>query len=415
MRVWQNSDRTPSQIVMYTKKIDGTYYAAIAVPISNAKNIQVISAYINKHKKIEAPELVNMDKSPHPTSKTFDPSASIEIITSGEKEGNTKYSLCDNKGRKLTKEQQEHFKDSKVRDENGNLLTVYHGSKNKFNVFTSDINWFSSSKEYSNNYGKKANLFNKVTKREPKKSKVTFETYLNIKNPKELGDIGGYINQQFDIDELHLPQEDIDNLIKSYEESEGKAPYRVWELVNSKVFKDYLISKGYDGITAKEFGNTTYGAFYPEQTKDVDNTNPTSNPDIKYSLSAPVNKIPLGQRVSGDALLDAQDTLDLAREVGGKTDNNGYVTLYHRTSEENAEKIKRTGKMSAKEDGIFFVPDDILKAKHILRFLPHLKVSPVKSKDMKKPWKTKLGHSIYCKNRIDANEKRLPISQSKAA
>ena len=66
-------------------------------------------------------------------------------------------------------------------DENGSLLALYHGSKNKFNEFTSDINWFSSSKEYSNNYGKEANLFNKVTKTEPKKSKVTFETHLNIK------------------------------------------------------------------------------------------------------------------------------------------------------------------------------------------------------------------------------------------
>lgn len=94
---------------------------------------------------------------------------------------NTKYSPTDNQGRQLTKEQQEYFKDSKVRDENGNLLTVYHGSKNKFNEFTFDINWFSSSKEYSNNYGKEANLFNKVTKTEPKKSKVTFETHLNIK------------------------------------------------------------------------------------------------------------------------------------------------------------------------------------------------------------------------------------------
>ena len=70
--------------------------------------------------------------------------------------------------------------------------------------------------------------------------------------------------------------------------------------------------------------------------------------------------------------------------------------------------------MSAKEDGIFFVPDDILKAKHILRFLPHLKVSPVKSKDMKKPWKTELGRSTYYKSRIDANEKRLPNRWSKA-
>ena len=35
-------------------------------------------------------------------------------------------SSVDNKGRKLTKEQQEYFKDSKARDENGNLLEVYH-------------------------------------------------------------------------------------------------------------------------------------------------------------------------------------------------------------------------------------------------------------------------------------------------
>lgn len=106
----------------------------------------------------------------------LDNSISAEVA-----KNNTKYSLTDNQGRQLTKEQQEYFKDSKVRDENGNLLTVYHGSENKFNEFTSDINWFSSSKEYSDNYGKEANLFNKVTKTEPKKSKATFETHLNIK------------------------------------------------------------------------------------------------------------------------------------------------------------------------------------------------------------------------------------------
>lgn len=74
--------------------------------------------------------------------------------------------------------------------------------------------------------------------------------------------------------------------------------------------------------------------------------------------------------MSGDALLDAQDTLDLVRDVGGKADNNGYVTLYHRTSEENAEKIRRTGKMSAKEDGIFFVPDDIFESEAYFRIPP---------------------------------------------
>ena len=51
------------------------------------------------------------------------------------KTDNVKYSLTDNQGRTLTKEQQEFFKDSKVRDENGNLLTMYHGTNNEFTIF----------------------------------------------------------------------------------------------------------------------------------------------------------------------------------------------------------------------------------------------------------------------------------------
>ena len=48
---------------------------------------------------------------------------------------NTKYSLSDNQGRQLTKEQQKFFRDSKVRDEDGNLRVVYHGSSEDFTVF----------------------------------------------------------------------------------------------------------------------------------------------------------------------------------------------------------------------------------------------------------------------------------------
>ena len=47
-----------------------------------------------------------------------------------------KYSLSDSDGKQLTKEQQEYFKDSKMRDENGNLKVMYHGSQNAgFHVF----------------------------------------------------------------------------------------------------------------------------------------------------------------------------------------------------------------------------------------------------------------------------------------
>lgn len=48
-----------------------------------------------------------------------------------------RYSLqIDSEGQRLTEEQAEYFKDSKVRDKDGNLLVVYHGTKNPtFTVF----------------------------------------------------------------------------------------------------------------------------------------------------------------------------------------------------------------------------------------------------------------------------------------
>ena len=53
---------------------------------------------------------------------------------------NTKYSLSDSTGKKLTKEQQDYFKDSKMRDENGNLKVMYHGSQDAgFHVFDSSM------------------------------------------------------------------------------------------------------------------------------------------------------------------------------------------------------------------------------------------------------------------------------------
>ena len=47
-----------------------------------------------------------------------------------------KYSISDNSGRQLTTEQREYFKDSKMRDDNGNLMVMYHGSQDAgFHVF----------------------------------------------------------------------------------------------------------------------------------------------------------------------------------------------------------------------------------------------------------------------------------------
>lgn len=62
----------------------------------------------------------------------------------------------------------------------------------------------------------------------------------------------------------------------------------------------------------------------------------------------------LDQRVSGDALLDAQDFIDEVKSVGAEVDDNGYVTVYHQTSNENADKIRQSGEMIANEDYVYF-------------------------------------------------------------
>lgn len=80
--------------------------------------------------------------------------------------------------------------------------------------------------------------------------------------------------------------------------------------------------------------------------------------EFKYSLNLkeePENgSFSLEQRVTGDELLDAQDLIEEIKSVGANVDKNGYVTLYHQTTNENADKIKQSGKMIAKEPYVYF-------------------------------------------------------------
>lgn len=71
---------------------------------------------------------------------------------------NARYSLKDSEGNSLTEAQQEYFRNSKVRDKDGNLLVLYHGTDSAgFNVFSKDIGWgvtfLTSSRRTANAYG----------------------------------------------------------------------------------------------------------------------------------------------------------------------------------------------------------------------------------------------------------------------
>ncbi len=238
----------------------------------------------------------------------------------------TKYSLTDNQGRELTKEQQEYFKDSKVRDENGNLLVVYHGTPNgDFTVFR-DGTYFTDNKEYADTYqheGASSISTGKVATN-PK----TFEVYLNIKKPFDINDAEArdiYINEYIKGGNAmginpYLSDAEYDK-IKTIDWTEGED------------LREFLIENGYDydGLILDEGGTGGYGEevksrglsyviFNANQVKSVDNTNPTENPDIRYSLSD--NK---GRELTKEQQVYFKDSK-------ARDENGNLLTLYHGTN-----------------------------------------------------------------------------------
>lgn len=178
-------------------------------------------------------------------------------------------SSVDSQGRTLTKQQQEYFKNSKVRDENGNLLVMYHGTEANvgipenswFTVFDidkvgrhgsmlGDGFYFTSDRSHAEQYAHtKGNIY---------------ETYLNIKNPLELNN--------FSTGELTYAIRNINPYIEAdiYKRDGTVDGYKV---------RRYLLDNGYDGIHS---GNT-YVAFYSNQIKNITNSSPTDKQDIRFA------------------------------------------------------------------------------------------------------------------------------------
>lgn len=154
----------------------------------------------------------------------------------------SKNTSVDSEGNELTNEQQEYFKDSKVRDEDGNLLVVYHGSYEDFTVFDKtkgranmDIQgmFFSPLELDAEDYGPNVKAY-----------------YLNITNPAD--EQTGY------------------KALKKYQ-GQNEAGIKA---------REYLESLGYDGVNN---GNEEYIAFNSNQIKLIDNAAPTDKSDIRYS------------------------------------------------------------------------------------------------------------------------------------
>ena len=182
----------------------------------------------------------------------------------------------DSNGRNLSDGQIEYFKDSKAVDENGNLMTVYHGSKASPTVFKNEFisRW--------NAFGKGFYFTTDKSKAMKYKKDSLYETYLNIKNP--------FITN--DRESLNLLYEQINNTkedIDSYSEEKGIGGSEFFRICNylDDIGRDvsrFIKELGFDGVIHKGYEDTEYVVFDSNQIKLTDNLNPTENEDIRFDL-----------------------------------------------------------------------------------------------------------------------------------
>ena len=214
------------------------------------------------------------------------------------------FSDRDSDGNQLTKEQQEFFKDSKVRDSNGDLLVLYHGTSvfdniKEFRTRAHNANravglWLSDSHHLGA-------LFASYMGDEYIDRNMKIAEDAEIGNQKKGGVYKLYANltNPFVVDALVITEENFGGFVfKNYKQpfyheiptpEEMKAAGVKAATVSGEEIATFARSHGYDGVIIKNvkegYGTavTDVIAFEPNQVKYTDNLTPTSGPDISYS------------------------------------------------------------------------------------------------------------------------------------
>lgn len=223
-------------------------------------------------------------------------------------------SMRDSVGRELTEAQQEYFKDSKVRDADGKLKTVYHGSAAIFTKFSAD---FMSQNGSSEGQGFYFTDYKPMAQGYEKNGGQLLEGYLDIKKPLSDSEVTLTAAEVKKLIKAVDPTGD--DLVLNYDSRGGIGyPSRAWynrsvedtlratmstsesdseilaELANGmgnpgKVLKTVRELLGYDGyiVEGKYDDATVYVAFDSSQFKNADNKTPTADPDIRFQQREP--------------------------------------------------------------------------------------------------------------------------------
>lgn len=303
---YKDSKNQPSQTVVMQKKIDdGFYYVVEAVPESKKHRLGTVSMYKNKNDT--SPLVSNTDNGPAPHAQDELPANVSDTSVSRNDTNGKRNSLdIDSDDNSLTESQQKYFENSKVRDEDGRLLVMYHGTGADFTVFD---------KKYIGSHGSFEGYGFNFT---PDKSRASgysngriLEGYLNVTNPLSdseitmttrefanliaeadpTGDdiIANYAMNTRDYGTPAFVKREAMTTAKLIMES-AQSDVDLYSEISAAGGGDNLIDlfkqMGYDGlIHHNENGSIkTVITFESNQFKNIDNQNPTQAADIRRAV-----------------------------------------------------------------------------------------------------------------------------------
>lgn len=264
-RIVKGTDNKQGQTIRYIKDYHNNQtYVVEVIPTANDTTLYVKTMWkkaINNKK--EAVALTNSNNAPSSTSKTRGNLAStisipqnnqnvkedgVRAMKKNTSRSNTTQTntAVDNQGRTLSKQQQEYFKNSKIRNSKGNLQTVYHTSKNDFTVFDptktehyrfgeNNVNYYTDNKNMSLSYS----LEN------PK----LYEGYLNITNPYIINAHGAEwnkVNKTFDktlLDKINKINPSLKQEIVSKAQETSQARENLWNNYQNETDKLYALKR----------------------------------------------------------------------------------------------------------------------------------------------------------------------------
>lgn len=172
------------------------------------------------------------------------------------------------------------FGDSKIVDENGDPMVVYHGTDAEFDSFrqgpeSANGFWFSEQRAIADRYAKM-------------RGGRTHSFYLAVKNP---------LRVDLDMNDEIMVSRFYETIgVDMPENSRADAVLPVWELLTGANATRQIMKAGYDGIRVREGGEPTVAAFRPEQIKSATGNRGTFDPSDPSIIASRGRRTATGRR-----------------------------------------------------------------------------------------------------------------------